>query len=80
MSASEAEAYEAGMSLPRDARKRLAIRLLESVEIIEDAAVDDAWSTEIARRIAEIRTGAVTTIPGEQVFAEIAAQRAMRHA
>ena len=32
MSMSESEAYEAGMSLPSDARRRLAIRLLESVD------------------------------------------------
>ena len=32
MSVSESEAYEAGMSLPVDARRRLAIRLLESVD------------------------------------------------
>ena len=43
MSVSESEAYEAGMSLPADARRRLAIRLLESVE--SDEAHDQTAET-----------------------------------
>lgn len=80
MSANEAEAYEAGMALPSEARKRLAIRLLESVEVIDDAAIDGAWTSEIASRIDDIRSGKVKTIPGEQVFADISAERAQRNA
>lgn len=80
MSANEAEAYEAGMALPSEARKRLAIRLLESVEVIDDAAIDGAWTSEIASRIDDIRSGKVKTIPGEQVFADISAQRAQHNA
>lgn len=40
MSLRESDAYEAGMSLPADARRRLAIRLLESVD--PDEAFDQA--------------------------------------
>lgn len=81
MSASEAEAYEAGMSLPSDARKRLAIRLLESLDVADDQeSVDGAWTSEIATRIDDIRSGKVKTVPGEQVFADIAARRAARNA
>lgn len=38
MSVSESEFYEAGMSLPPDVRREVALRLLESVD------GDDAWS------------------------------------
>ena len=36
-----------------------------------DASVDEAWAVEIQRRLEEIRSGKVQTIPGEQVMAEL---------
>lgn len=81
MSLSASEFYEAGMSLPPSVRKHVAIRLLESLEIADDPeSVDQAWTSEIATRIDEIRSGKVKTISGEQVFADIAARRAARNA
>ena len=69
------------MSLPSDARKRLAIRLLESLDVADDhESVDAAWASELATRIDDIRSGKVTTVPGEQVFADISARRAARNA
>jgi putative addiction module component (TIGR02574 family) len=36
-----------------------------------DPAVDEAWKVEVRRRVAEIETGQVESIPGEQVMAEV---------
>lgn len=68
------------MSLPSDARKRLAIRLLESVEVVDDEAVDAAWTDEITSRIKGIRSGDVQTMPHEEVLARLAERRANRQA
>jgi putative addiction module component (TIGR02574 family) len=80
MSLSASEYFEAGMSLPPSVRKDVAIRLLESLEVADQESVDTAWTSEIATRIDDIRSGKVKTIPGEQVFADIAARRASRNA
>ncbi|KAA1421762.1 addiction module protein [Nocardioides humilatus] len=78
MSLSESEFYEAGMSLPPDVRKHVALRLLESLESADQESIDVAWTSEIALRVDDIRRGTVKTVPGEQVFAEIAAKTASR--
>lgn len=80
MSLSASEYFEAGMSLPPSVRKDVAIRLLESLESADQQSVDAAWTSEITTRIDDIRSGKVKTIPGEQVFADIAARRAARNA
>jgi putative addiction module component (TIGR02574 family) len=80
MSLSASEFYEAGLALPASVRRDLALRLLESVEVVDDNAIDEAWSQELASRVDDLVSGKVTAIPGEQVFADIAAQRAARGA
>ena len=72
MSVSESEFYEAGMSLPPDVRKHVALRLLESVDPhqafdlaseswlrTEAAAAYDALKADPSRAIAakEVRAG-----------------------
>jgi putative addiction module component (TIGR02574 family) len=57
------------MQLPPEARADLADWLWVSVESRE--SVQAAWDVEIARRIAEIESGTVELIPGEEVFARI---------
>jgi putative addiction module component (TIGR02574 family) len=54
-------------------RAELAHFLLLSLEP-EDADAAAAWDAEIARRVAEIRTGRATGKPAEQVFAELREQ------
>ena len=80
MSLSASEFYEAGMSLPPSVRKDVALRLLESLEDVDQDLVDASWTTEIASRVEEIVSGSIEMIPGEQVFAELAARRAARDA
>lgn len=56
--------------LPRDKKTELFDRLL--VEIAQpDPEIDAAWRIETRRRIAEIESGQVKGIPGEQVMAEL---------
>jgi len=80
MSLSASEFYEAGLALPPSVRKDLALRLLESIEVADQDSVDAAWTEEIGSRVDDIVSGNVETIPGEQVFADLAARRAARQA
>lgn len=56
--------------LPIDMKLELVDRLLESISP-SNKEIDELWKIEIERRVEEIRSGKVKTIPGEQVFAEI---------
>ena len=58
------------LQLPRAERARLAERLIASLD--EDLAIEDRWKEEVRRRVGEMRAGTVPSIPGEQVFREIA--------
>ncbi len=78
MTLNASELYEAGLALPPSVRKDMALRSLESIEVADQNSVDQAWTTEIGSRVDDILSGEVETIPGEQVFAELAARRADR--
>ena len=52
-------------------RSRLLERLVAS---LEDADLEEAWLREAARRDAEIESGAVVAVPGEEVLARLRAQ------
>ncbi len=80
MSLSASEFYEAGLALPPSVRKEIALRLLESVEVVDDESLERAWTDEIVTRVDDVVGGKVTTVPGEHVFADIAARRASRNA
>ena len=56
-------------SLPRDERARLAEAIISSLE--EEGEVERAWMEEIQRRVGELDSGAVETIPAEKVLAEL---------
>jgi len=66
----EAEA----LKLTPEERGRLADSLCVSLHAQED--VESAWQEEIARRVAELDSGAEMGIPAEQVFAEMRAELA----
>lgn len=69
MSLSESKLYEAGMSLPVDVRKNVALRLLESID--PDEAFDlgtESWlRTEAAADYDALRTDASRAIPAQDV-------------
>jgi hypothetical protein len=80
MTFSAAEFYEAGMALPPDVRKDVALRLLESVE--SDDAFDDAaesWlQTEAAAAYDALKADPSRAIPAEDVRAEFETKWAAR--
>ena len=57
------------LQLPRAERARLAERLIASLD--DDSEIERAWAEEIERRVADLRSGKVKPIPGEQVFDEL---------
>lgn len=80
MSLSASEFYEAGMSLPPDVRKDVALRLLDSVE--SDDAFDEAaerWlQTEAAAAYDALKADPSRAIPAEDVRVEFEAKWAAR--
>jgi len=63
--------FHEAAQLPEEDRATLAGLLIESIEPGPEAEVEAAWKAEIAKRSAEIKTGAVKTIPWEDVRKEL---------
>ena len=57
--------------LPREQAAELMDLLLIDRSSAPDPAVEEAWGREIDRRLAELASGQVKSIPGEQVMAEV---------
>jgi putative addiction module component (TIGR02574 family) len=67
------ELLEKALELSAQERGLLAARLIDSLDNEpEEAGVEAAWGEEIKRRVDDIRSGRVKTIPGEQVLRELA--------
>jgi putative addiction module component (TIGR02574 family) len=67
------EVLRKALSLSEEERELLIDRLAESLNSEPaEAGVEAAWDDEIKRRVDEIRSGRVKTIPGEQVLRELA--------
>lgn len=67
------ELLEKALALSAQDRDLLINRLIASLdeEPAEEGA-EPAWDEEIKRRVDDIRSGRVNTIPGEQVLQELA--------
>jgi len=59
------------LELPDNERATLAGLLIESLEGPEDSDVESAWAAEAERRWQEIESGAVETIPWDEVKAKL---------
>ena len=70
MSVQEIEAE--ALKLPSHERARLAEVLIGSLD--EEDEIAQAWADEAERRYEELRSGAVQSIPAEEVFARIRAR------
>ncbi|MFC1523362.1 addiction module protein [Thermodesulfobacteriota bacterium] len=57
-------------SLPIDIKTRLIDKLLDSIHPTQ-TEIDALWVEEAEKRVEEITTGKVKTIPGSDVFREI---------
>jgi hypothetical protein len=49
----------------------LADRLVESLDPAEDGYIHTLWADEANRRLKELRSGAVSGIPGEEALAKL---------
>ncbi len=68
---SVAELFKQAAELPEEERATLAGLLIETLENETDPDVEQAWAAEIERRLAELDSGAVRTIPWETVRARV---------
>jgi len=70
MTTQTADLIELAEALPIDEKALLVDKLLESMYPHQER-VDELWRIEAERRVEEVRSGNVQTIPGEKVFEEI---------
>lgn len=67
------ELFEKALTLSTQERGQLIDRLIASLDDeAPEEGVEAAWDEEIKRRVEDIRSGRVKTIPGEQVLRELA--------
>ncbi len=64
------ELFDEAISLPVEIRTQLIEKLLRSLNPTQKE-IDKVWAKEAERRVEEIRSGKVKTIPGEKVFKKI---------
>ena len=69
-----AEILKDALALPTEARAALAGLLLESLDTAVDQDAEPAWATEVNRRVAELDSGAVKTIPWAEVRRRLVAR------
>jgi putative addiction module component (TIGR02574 family) len=67
MSKKSERVLEDALTLPPDERVDVAVALMDSLNEQEDEGVEEAWAKEIERRIQEVESGAVKTIPWADV-------------
>ena len=67
------ELLKKALAVPAEARAALAGSLLESLEDTMDAAAEEEWNQEIARRIAELDSGKVKPVPWGEARRQISA-------
>jgi putative addiction module component (TIGR02574 family) len=64
------ELISEAISLPVEVRTLLVNKLLESLNPTKNE-IDELWAKEAEKRVEDIKTGKVKTIPGEEVFKKI---------
>ncbi len=71
MSMSVEQITDEVLALPSEARALLADRLVESLDPAEDGYIHQLWAAEVSRRLDDVRSGRVKTIPGEEALARV---------
>ena len=74
MSRTVEELFREASELQESERAELAGLLLESIEGEPDPGVEAAWAEEVERRVRQIDSGEVKTIPWEEVRARLHAR------
>ncbi len=71
MSLTFEQIMEEALSLSADSRALLADRLVESLDPVEDERIRDLWVNEARRRLDDVRSGRVKTIPADQALERV---------
>lgn len=74
MTRSAAKLRQAVMALPDDQRADLAVALIESLEVGADEGYDDAWASELARRLRSLEDGTMARHPAAEVLGRVRAR------
>lgn len=69
--ASVEQIMKEALTLPSAARALLAEKLVESLEFDVDETLQTLWTDEAKKRRDEVRSGAVSPIPGEKALARV---------
>ncbi|MDP2681339.1 MAG: addiction module protein [Deltaproteobacteria bacterium] len=64
------ELFDEAVSLPVEIRAQLVDKLLRSLHPVQKE-IDKLWAAEAEKRVEEIKSGKVKTIPGDEVFKKI---------
>jgi putative addiction module component (TIGR02574 family) len=75
MSPETDELLQKAMTLPLEARAEVACSLIDSLDETVDEDAEVAWQQEVVRRMDEIRSGKVKTIPGSQLLERLKARQ-----
>ena len=73
MSPDVSDLLKKALELPVEARAALASSLIESLDGTVDASAEEEWNKEIARRIEELDSGKVRTVPWAEARRQISA-------
>ena len=71
MARSARDLFDEAMRLEPQERATLMRLLIEALDADTEEDVEDAWRVEIERRMAELDSGSVETIPWEEVRARL---------
>ena len=71
MARSARELFEEAMRLDPEERATLMRLLIENLDAESEEGAEDAWRVEIERRMAELDSGSVQTIPWEELRARL---------
>jgi len=67
MTQEAAELLKKALALPAEERANLASTLIDSLDATVDEHAEAAWQEEVRRRIDDLRSGRVSTVPWEEV-------------
>jgi putative addiction module component (TIGR02574 family) len=71
MNATLAELEQKATQLSAEDRAQFALYLLQSLEPADEGDIGEAWRIESERRLAQIESGEVQSVPGDDVFARV---------
>jgi putative addiction module component (TIGR02574 family) len=71
MARSARELFEEAMRLAPEERATLMRLLIDTLDAGSDEDAEEAWRVEIERRITELDSGAVQTVPWEELRARL---------